>query len=174
MDALSLAAACVPATFGNISLFGAEVLNIDVQLVTNFSAVGIDVYRYTQPTSQLINATFCNVTVSYTHPCQDDQIGVETWLPVDNWNNRFQAAGGGGWVAGRFFLSYGNMYGALADGYATSTTDAGLMPIGSLDASPWALLSPGNVNLYNLNNLAAVSLNDQVQFYSPCLPPRPG
>ncbi|KAL1859956.1 hypothetical protein Plec18170_001904 [Paecilomyces lecythidis] len=51
------------------------------------------------------------------------------------------------------------MNGALADGYATITTDAGL---GSAsDAAPWALSSPGNVNLYNLDNLASVSLNDE-------------
>ncbi|KAJ1337218.1 tannase/feruloyl esterase family alpha/beta hydrolase [Microdochium nivale] len=52
------------------------------------------------------------------------------------------------------------MYGALADGSATSSTDAGL-PLGSVDAAPWATLSAGNPNLYNLNNLASVSLNDQ-------------
>ncbi|KAH7114657.1 Tannase/feruloyl esterase [Dactylonectria macrodidyma] len=156
-----LASACVSATFANISLPGAEILSTNARLVTNFSATGLSAYRFTQPTRQLTNATFCNVTITYTHPGQDDEIGVETWLPVNNWNNRFQAVGGGGWVAGRFFLSYGNMYGALADGYATSTTDAGLLPLGSLEASTWALASPGNVNLYNLNNLASVSLNDQ-------------
>jgi hypothetical protein len=157
-----LARTCVSATFANISLAGGEVLSVNAQLVTNFSATGDSMFRFTQPTSQLTNATFCNVTVSYTHLGQDDHIGVETWLPVNKWNNHFQAAGGGGWVAGRFYLSYANMYGALADGYATSTTDAGLHPLGSEDASPWALGSPGNVNLYNLNNLASASLNDQV------------
>lgn len=163
MPAGALANACVPSNFANISLAGAEILNVNAQLITNFSTTAPSAYRYTQPTRQLVNATFCNVTLSYTHPGQHDQIGVETWLPVDHWNNRFQAVGGGGFVAGRFFLSYGNMYGALADGYATSTTDAGLYPLGSQEASPWALVSPGNVNLYNLNNMASVSLNDQVK-----------
>lgn len=160
----ALASACVPSTFSNITLFGAEILQVDAQLVTNFSATSYSLYRYVQPTVELTNATFCNVTISYTHPGEDDNIGVETWLPVAGWNNRYMGAGGGGWVAGRGFLSYYNMYGALADGFATSTTDAGLHPLDSQDATPWALLSVGNVNLYDLENLAARSLSDQVRW----------
>jgi Tannase and feruloyl esterase len=38
-------------------------------------------------------------------------------------------------------------------------TDAGLGA--AQDASGWALLSLGNVDLYNLQNLASVSLNDE-------------
>jgi hypothetical protein len=88
-----------------------------------------------------------------------DNIYVEIWLPLDGWNERLQASGGGGWVAGRFFLSYTDMTAAVSQGFAASTTDAGL---GSAqDASPWALLSPGNVNLYLLSDLGSVSLNDQ-------------
>lgn len=52
------------------------------------------------------------------------------------------------------------MNGALADGYATITTDAGLGS--AFEPSGWALNSPGNVNLYNLQNLASVSLEDEV------------
>lgn len=57
---------------------------------------------------------------------------------------------------------YTAMAGVIADGYATITTDAGLG--NALDATPWALLSPGNVNLYALQNLASVSLEDEVSF----------
>ncbi|KAK3367718.1 tannase and feruloyl esterase [Podospora didyma] len=159
--ATSLAAACVPATFGNLALFGAEILSLQTNLVTNFSASVPGVFRFTQPSTELKEATFCNVTVTYTHPGQNDNIIVEAWLPAseDDWNSRFLAVGGGGFVAGRFVLSYANMQGALADGYATITTDAGL---GSTnEPSSWALLSPGNVNPFNLQNIAYVSLNDE-------------
>ncbi|TGJ79726.1 hypothetical protein E0Z10_g9046 [Xylaria hypoxylon] len=155
----SLLKACVPDTFSGLSLFGGEILSIETTLVSNYSASVPAAYRFTAPSAQVTNATFCNVTLSYTHPGQNDNIIVETWLPTDNWNERFLAVGGGGWVAGRFILSYGGMQGAIADGYATITTDAGL---GSAnDASSWGQISPGNVNLYNLQNLATVSLNDE-------------
>lgn len=157
---VTLLDACVPTTFGTPYVFGTSILSVEASLVTNYSVSVPSTSTFTQPPTELQNATFCNVTVSYTHPGENDNVIVEAWLPVDNWNGRFQAVGGGGWVAGRFFFSYDAMDGALANGYATITTDAGL---GSAeDASPWALLSPGNVNLYNLQNIGSVSLNDEV------------
>ncbi|KXH49438.1 hypothetical protein CSIM01_03726 [Colletotrichum simmondsii] len=154
---LSLAQNCVPSTFSPV-LYGAEILSLEANLVTNYSASVPSAFRYTSPAVQLTNATFCNVTITYTHPGQNDNLVTEAWLP-ENWNERFMAVGGGGWVAGRFFLSYNAMNGAIADGFATITTDAGL---GSAnEPSPWALNSPGNVNLYNLQNLASVSLKDE-------------
>ena len=83
---------------------------------------------------------------------------VETWLPVTNYNGILQSIGGGGWVAGRFVLTYAGMIGAIADGYATVTTDAGL---GSKTFDQWGILAPGNTNLYALQNLGSVSLNDE-------------
>ncbi|KAK3332188.1 tannase and feruloyl esterase [Cercophora scortea] len=154
-----LANACVPATFGTPSVFGAQILGLETSLVTNYSASVAEILRFTQPAVELVDVTFCNITVKYTHPGQDDEIFVEAWLPVGNWNGRLQAVGGGGWAAGRFFMSYDAMKGAIGDGYATITTNAGLGD--ALDASPWALLSPGNVNMNNLHNLGSVSLNDE-------------
>lgn len=155
-----MALACVPATFGNISWFGAKVMSLKTDLVTNYSiSVPTDV-RYTQPAVEVTNASFCNVTVAYTHPGQDDTVIVEAWLPSSRWNGRLQAVGGGGMLAGRSDVYYTAMAGAIADGYATVTTDAGLVNA-SVDAIPWALLSPGNVDLYALQNLASVSLDDQ-------------
>lgn len=160
--ALSSIEFCTPSAF-NLSLYGADILSIQANLVTNYSASVPEAFRYTFPSVELKDATFCNITVTYTHPGQNDRIITEAWLP-EEWNERFMAVGGGGWVAGRFFLSYNAMSGAIADGYATITTDAGL---GSADEpSPWALNSPGNVNLYNLQNLGSVSLNDEVAIIS--------
>ncbi|KAI1460040.1 tannase and feruloyl esterase [Annulohypoxylon moriforme] len=157
--AASLSSLCVSDTFISPSVFGVEIRSLEANLITNFSTSVPDTLRFTQPSVELKNATFCNVTVSYTHPGQNDNIFVETWLPADNWNGRLQAVGGAGWVPGRFAVSYSAMYGAIADGYATVTTDAGVPSDDSAD--PWALNSPGNVNLYNLQNLASVSLNDE-------------
>ncbi|KAK1975176.1 tannase and feruloyl esterase [Colletotrichum cereale] len=153
---------CVPATFGNVSLFGAEMLSIDTAFVANHSSYVPSAVRFTQPSVEVRNVSFCNVTVTYTHPGQGDSIVVEAWLPpADGWNERLQAVGGGGWVAGRSDPYYYTwpMSGALGDGYATIVTDAGLGT--AQDASSWALLSPGNVDLYALQNLASVSLKDE-------------
>lgn len=152
--------ACNAATFAPPSVVGAEILSIQATQVSDFSAFVPEGFRFTSPDVELQDANFCNVTVSYTHPGQDDHIIVEAWLPSEGWNGRMQALGGGGWAAGRFELTYAGMQGALADGFATITTDAGLGD--AQDVSPWALLSPGNVNLYSLQNLASVSLNDEV------------
>lgn len=157
-----MALACVPATFGNITWFGAEVLSLETDFVTNYSITVPSAVRFTQPAVDVNDASFCNITVTYTHPGQDDTVIVEAWLPSYGWNGRLQAVGGGGMVAGRWDAFYTAMAGAIADGYATITTDAGLG--NALDASPWALLSPGNVNLYALQNLASVSLEDEVSF----------
>ncbi|OTA70122.1 tannase and feruloyl esterase [Hypoxylon sp. EC38] len=148
---------CVPSTFSTPTLFGAQVLSVEAGIVSNYSFDVPTGWRYSQPAVDVQNATFCNVTVTYTHPGLSDSVSVETWLPTDNWNGRLQAIGGGGWVAGRFALTYGGMAGAIHDGYATVTTDAG---VGSDVTPTWTLLSPGNLNLAAFNDFGQVSLND--------------
>jgi hypothetical protein len=153
-------APCLASSFETPILFGAEILSLNASLVTNYTVSIEATYRFTQPAVEATNVTFCNVTVSYTHPGVNDNIIVESWLPVGNWNGLLQSVGGGGWAAGRYSPGpYTAMQGAVADGYATSTTDAGLA---ALDPPAWGLISPGNVDLYNLQNLGSTSLNDQV------------
>lgn len=152
--------ACIPSTF-EPSIFGLDVISIEANLVTNYSAVVLEALRFVDEGVELVDASFCNVTVEYTHPGQNDDILVETWLPTEGWNGRLQAVGGGGWASGRFPLSYQTMSGALADGFATVTTDSGLGSTGI--PSAWALNSPGNVNLYNVQNFGSVALEEQVR-----------
>ncbi|KAI5468019.1 Tannase/feruloyl esterase [Mariannaea sp. PMI_226] len=151
--------ACSTSTFTKPNLYGAEILSITATTVSNFTRSVPEEWAFHHPATSVQNASFCNVTVSYTHPGQNDLIYVETWLPSHGWNERLQAVGGGGWVAGRFMLSEVLMTVAIGEGYATVTTDAGLG--NSSMPKDWALLSPGNVNLYALQNLASVSLNDE-------------
>ncbi|RSL91709.1 hypothetical protein CDV31_015396 [Fusarium ambrosium] len=151
---------CIPSSFPPPNLLGAEFLAIEAGIVTNHSAPVPKGWRFSQPSINVQNATFCNVTLTYTHPGQKDSLNVEVWLPLpEAWNGRFQAVGGGGWNAGRFPLSWMGMAGAVADGYATATTDAGLGD--AYDPLPWSFVSPGNVNLYALQNLGLVSLGDE-------------
>lgn len=155
------ASACVADSIVPPVLLGAEILNIEAAVVANYSGTSKEEYNYNHPTIVYTDLTYCNVTVTYTHPGQNDTINVENWLPLDNYNGRLQSAGGGGWVSGRFFISYTSMAGAVAQGYAASTTDAGLWPI-VYTPDTWAQVSEGNVNLFNLQNLGSVALHDQV------------
>lgn len=160
MTSLSPVHSCTPGTFSSISLFGAEILNVEASTVTNYNFDIPTGWRYSQPAIDVQNATFCNVTVTYTHPNQNDSIVTETWLPVESWNGRLQSIGGGGWVAGRFYLTYAGMAGAIHDGYATATTDGGVGLASS--PLPWGLNSPGNLNLVDLDDLGQASLGDLV------------
>lgn len=162
MNASSIpASACAASAIAYPAVFGAEILNLSANLVQNYSTEVSDQYYYNHPLISVKNINYCNVTVTYTHPSQNNTINVETWLPMKNWNRRLQATGGGGWVAGRFFLSYTAMARAIGNGYVATTTDRGIST--SFEPDPWALNSPGNVNLYALQNFASVSLNDQVR-----------
>jgi len=64
---------------------------------------------------------FCRVAVTLT-PTTDSDIKIEVWMPVSNWNQRLQSVGNGGWAG---TISYGAMAAALAQGYATASTDTG-------------------------------------------------
>ncbi|CAI6070136.1 unnamed protein product [Clonostachys chloroleuca] len=155
---------CASSTFASFAdIFGIEILSLSASVVSNFTAQSDASLRYTSPSVTADGLTFCNVTVTYTHPEAHDQVIVESWLPTSgSWNERLYAAGGGGYGAGRFFIPYTIMTGAIAEGYATVTTDAGLGSDPSiLDGSSWALLSPGNVNLQLARNFGATSLNEE-------------
>jgi hypothetical protein len=151
---------CSTSSIPYPSLFGAEFLSLETTLVQNYSrSIHAGLYS-NHGAVNVVDATFCNVTVSYTHPGQNDTIFVQVWLPApaDTWNGRLQMVGGAGWQGGLTYAAIAGMTAAIGEGYATISTDAGL---GS-QATPeeWALLSPGNVNLYLLQDLTATSLND--------------
>jgi len=54
-------------------------------------------------------------------PSADSNIEMEIWLP-DEWNNKYEAVGNGGWAG---VISFPAMAAALKEGYATSSTDTG-------------------------------------------------
>lgn len=97
---------------------------------------------------------FCQVTVALTHPGAGDHAKVQTWLPEQNWNGRFQALGGSAYSAGDNGVGLGN---AVKGGYAVTTTDAGVGDV--LDTS-WVLDSAGKVNRTALKNFASRSQHE--------------
>ena len=148
---------CSPQTFTTPTIFGTEFLGITASPVSNYSADVLQEFNVNGGPVSVRGVNFCNVTITYTHPGQNDNINVETWLPMDAYNGRMQGVGGGGFIAGRFLVSYNTMAAAINQGYAAVTTDAGL----SATPIDWGQVSPGNVNQYLLNNLMSVSLNEQ-------------
>src|SRR5262249_49342869 len=55
-------------------------------------------------------------------PSPDSEIDMEVWLPVENWNGKFEMVGNGGWAG---VISYAALASALQEGYATASTDTG-------------------------------------------------
>lgn len=64
---------------------------------------------------------FCRV-IATLRPTNDSNITVEVWMPLSGWNGKYQAVGNG---AFRGSISHSAMAAALANGYATSSTDTG-------------------------------------------------
>ena len=63
----------------------------------------------------------CRVTATVTHPPAGDQIKVFVALPMESWNGRFQATGGGGYAGG----SANNITRPADLGYVAAATDTG-------------------------------------------------
>ncbi len=82
---------------------------------------------------------FCRVMATIK-PAKDSDIKVEVWLPLTGWNGKYRGQGNGGF-AGQ--IIYPSMGVAVAEGYATASTDTGHAGSG-LDAS-WALGHPDKI-----------------------------
>lgn len=93
---------CSAATISCPILFGAEILSLKASLVTNYSQYVHSGYYSNHGPVNVANANFCNVTISYTHPGQNDKLFVQVWLPApeDTWNERLHMIGEDGWQAG--------------------------------------------------------------------------
>ncbi|KIW94148.1 uncharacterized protein Z519_05464 [Cladophialophora bantiana CBS 173.52] len=188
----NLTATCLSSPLPSPTLFGGEILNVTSSLVSNYTAqfwYPPNFFNSDPPLyGEAGNLFFCNVTVTYTHPGQDDSINVNLWLPlsvsdelytdangnrpdhcsVTNsgtspfWNGILLSHGGGGFstcLPG--FVSHS----ALSQGYAISRTDGGhpgqsLTTPDQPKTESWAMVSPGNVNLYLLQDFASTCLHD--------------
>lgn len=124
--------------------------------ITSFNANQVD--DYDVPGGYCIS--FCNVSITYTHPGEGDNINVQILLPIKPaWNLRFQGVGGGAWVTGLSSPGASSpLVGAVNAGYAAGATDGG--HDGSKPANTWALLSRGNPNMYLLQDFGSVAVHD--------------
>ncbi|GKZ73371.1 hypothetical protein AnigIFM60653_002008 [Aspergillus niger] len=155
---IAYASRCSPAFLKRPDLPGASILNIEAHEAHNFSAVSL------APGSNeggLYTINFCNITVTHTHPGWNDTVHTQVWLPLERWNGRFQALGGGGYSVdlGSTYLTY-----AVAMGFASASTDGGLPSRNGKGSMPtdlsWALSGEKNVNWQLLENYASKATND--------------
>lgn len=154
-----LPSSCTPSTFQYPTLQGADFLTLNTNYISNFSAHIVNGYYPGHPSANVVGASFCNVSVSYTRPGQNNTINAQVWLPT-TWNGRMQGIGGGGFGSGLYDTVFQGMYASVGDGFATVSNDAGLPQPMNVTAPEWALTSTGNVNLYALQNFASISLSD--------------
>ena len=70
----------------------------------------------------LMLPAYCRVALTLK-PSTDSDIKMEVWMPAENWNNKFEMAGNGGWAGS--IQGFAQMRQALREGYATAGTDTG-------------------------------------------------
>jgi TonB family protein len=82
---------------------------------------------------------FCRVMATLK-PAPDSDIKVEVWLPLTGWNGKYRGQGNGGFAGS---ITYAGMAFAIAEGYATASTDTGHAATAA-DGS-WALGHPDKI-----------------------------
>jgi hypothetical protein len=151
----SLFPACNPQSISVPNFLGAEITNIQAAGIADYSFQSMPIHVWTK--SEFSGLDFCNVTVEYVRPGQDNTISVTVLLPQPSaWNGRFLGAGGSGWSA-----TQGEMVTIppVDAGFSVATTDGGV-PTTQLSSSEWALLSPGNPDIARLDTFANQALHD--------------
>jgi Tannase and feruloyl esterase len=96
----------------------------------------------------------CAVKLTVTNPPSGDQVRVGVFLP-DDWNGRFQAVGGGGFVGGS---PDSPSLPALQAGYATAGTDTG--HAGSGGNGAFALNADGTANTQLINDFSFLGIHE--------------
>ncbi len=139
---LSLAIVALPSTSGRTLAAGASCeslasLPLPQARITAAQTVAAGSFQPPAPTATRSGAarggaaaaaqryarlpSFCRVSATLT-PSSDSDIKIEVWLPTAGWNGKLQAVGNGGWAGN---LSYGALAQAVAEGYASVSTDTG-------------------------------------------------
>ncbi|KAF4422265.1 putative feruloyl esterase [Colletotrichum fructicola] len=128
--------------------------------LTVTSAQSVEVHNYTLPSNPSgTQASFCNYTLTLNHDGANDVVFVSIWLPLDNWNGRFLATGGGGLAAGTFASALTD---PVSKGYAAGSTDAGLTLNHTIDpnSGEWALNPDRSINTALIENFATRSIHE--------------
>lgn len=72
-------------------------------------------------TASVMLAAHCEIK-AVARPTSDSEIGIEIWLPAENWNGKYQQLGNGGWAGA---IHRPPLAGAVRRGFAAAATDGG-------------------------------------------------
>lgn len=89
--------------------------------MTDMSRPGMTVVSATEDAGDTTTPASCRLTARVSDPADSGAVTVWVYLPLDNWNGRFQGVGGGGFLGG----DPARLIDPLRAGYATAATDAG-------------------------------------------------
>ncbi|KAJ5913959.1 tannase [Penicillium tannophilum] len=138
-SAVAFAAAASATSLSDVC----TVSNVKAALPSNGTILGVNVLPSlaTANTATSDSYSYCNVTVTYTHPGKGDTVVVEYALPEPSeYKKRFYVAGGGGYslsASSTGGLEYGAVGGATSAGYGaldgTSYDDVVLYGNGSIN-----------------------------------------
>ncbi|EED24027.1 feruloyl esterase, putative [Talaromyces stipitatus ATCC 10500] len=132
---------------------GAKVLSINATERWNYSVPATPPFLF----SPVQGLNICDVTVLLTHTgALHRQVTVKVWLPLQDWNGKFQANGGSGYAAGELDLTLGP---TVKEGYSSASTDAGV-GLNPLSPEAWALNKDGSVDFDALIDFSYRSVHD--------------
>jgi hypothetical protein len=115
------AAVALPARAVAVSHGGNRAPVLSCESLTSVSLPNVTINSAVLDPGDATTPRSCRVNATSTHPPLGDQVRIDIWLPVDNWNGRFQGTGGGGFSGG----SPASLPAPLRDGYAAGSTDTG-------------------------------------------------
>jgi len=115
-----------------VSVFGAtqasavtcqNLISLQLRGTTITATESIPASSYTAPDGEVFTdmPAFCRVAARLT-PTSDSDIGIEIWMPVSTWNQKFQGVGNGGFAGS---INYTGLAANVKLGYATVSTDTG-------------------------------------------------
>jgi hypothetical protein len=110
----------------------------------------------------LSGLNFCQVQIHLSHTGANDRILVEVWLPLtqNDWNGRFLATGGAGFITGMFGAHLGE---AVLNGWAAVSTDGGNdANLTSIQDASWFLNEDRSLDWNSVHNHATRSAVDQI------------
>lgn len=135
---------------------GVDIISFSAKRELNVS--GLFVNESVPKIDLATGLNICNVELSLTHPGVGNKVGFQIWLPLEGWNKRFMATGGGGYVAGS--LGTPGLAAPIMQGFAAGVTDGGNISDANGYLSPNMIRSPGEIDIGRFADFSSRALHE--------------